>query len=66
MVLEDLVYWLSEDGAKAPKYVGWLINYTILFVVCEFVGLVKVSLIKMQGINISKSIRLLRSLTVVP
>jgi len=40
MAFRGLRILTPEDGAIAPKHVGGLINYTTVFVVCEFVGLV--------------------------
>jgi hypothetical protein len=40
MVFRGLCILTAKDGAIAPKYVGGLINYTTVFVVCEFVCLV--------------------------
>lgn len=40
MVFRGLCILTPEDGAIPPKYVGELTNYTTVFAVCEFVGLV--------------------------
>jgi hypothetical protein len=38
---EYLVYQLREYSAIASKPVGGLVNYAIVYVVCEFVDLIK-------------------------
>jgi len=40
MVFRGICILTPEDGAIATKCVGGLINYTTVFVVCEFVGVV--------------------------
>jgi hypothetical protein len=40
MVFRGLCILTPDDGAVVPKYVVGLINYTTVFVACEFVGLV--------------------------